>query len=338
MSIPSPSADWRVLFSFDLGQAVQNLGLTWFPDIVLSVHAYAICIMIGILAAALLTHHRLTARGAEPGIVLDVALWSVLLGIVGARIYHVLTHPDDYFFEGADPWAVIRIWDGGIAIFGALIGGAIGTWIGCRLVGLRFWSFADALAPGLLLAQAFGRLGNWFNQELYGLPTDLPWGLEIDSPNPALPIGLPEGTLFHPTFLYEIVWNVAGVIVILAADRHFRLQWGRALGLYLVWYGVGRSVFESIRIDPSEIILGLRVNVWASIVAVLVGLAIIYLQHRRHPGLEPSVYLPGKEWAQSTGVDSEGTYSDTDDDGSDAAEDTGSAPQQVSATSGAGAK
>ena len=238
-SIPSPPVS-----SFQLGP--------------LTIHYYALCIIAGIIAAVLLTNCRLTRRGAEPWVVIDISLIAVPLAIIGARIYHVLTHPGFYFGEGADIWAVFRIWEGGIAIYGALIGGAIGAWLGCRWTGIRFWTFADALAPGLLLAQAMGRFGNWFNQELFGLPTDLPWGLEIDSDNPAFPPGLAPGTLFHPTFLYEVLWNALGVLVLLWVGHKFRLQWGRLFGLYLIWYSAGRIVWESIRIDPSEIILGLR--------------------------------------------------------------------------------
>ncbi|WP_243694971.1 prolipoprotein diacylglyceryl transferase [Labedella populi] len=261
-----------------------------------TIHFYALWILLGIIVAAALTSRRLTARGAEPGVIFDFLLWTVPLGIIGARIFHVLTHPDDYFFEGAELWKVVAVWEGGIAIFGALLGGAVGAWLASRQTGVRFWTFADALAPGLLLAQAFGRLGNYFNHELFGQPTTLPWGLEIEESNPAWPVGLPAGTLFHPTFLYEILWNLAGVAAILLLDRRFRLQWGRLLGVYLIWYGLGRIVWESIRIDPSEIILGLRVNVWAAILAVAVGVVINVVQRRRHLGLEPSAYRPGREW------------------------------------------
>ena len=219
----------------------------------------------------------------------------------------MLTHPGFYFGAGTDIWAVFRIWEGGIAIYGALIGGAIGAWLGCRWTGIRFWTFADALAPGLLLAQAMGRFGNWFNQELFGLPTDLPWGLEIDSDNAAFPPGLAPGTLFHPTFLYEVIWNVLGVLFLLWVGSKFRLQWGRLFGLYLVWYSAGRIVWESIRIDPSEIILGLRSNVWAAILGVILGLVIFFVQKRRHPGSEPSPYVPGREWTPAGTVQSQDT-------------------------------
>ncbi|WP_169582566.1 MULTISPECIES: prolipoprotein diacylglyceryl transferase [Microbacterium] len=272
-----------------------------------TIYYYALCIIAGIIAAVLLTNHRLTKRGAEPWVVIDIALLAVPLAIIGARIYHVVTHWDFYFGPGANPVSALFIWEGGIAIYGALIGGAIGAWLGCRWTGIRFWTFADALAPGLLLAQAMGRFGNWFNQELYGLPTDLPWGLEIAYPNPAWPVGLPEGTLFHPTFLYEVIWNLLGVVMLLWAGRKFRLQWGRLFGLYLVWYSAGRIVWESIRIDPSEIILGLRTNVWAAIFGVVVGLAIFFVQKRRHPGFEPSPYVPGREWKPEGAVQSQDT-------------------------------
>lgn len=259
------------------------------------IYFYALCIIVGIIAATLLTNARLTRRGAEPWVVIDIALLAVPLAIIGARIFHVLTHPGFYFGEGTDIWAVFRIWEGGIAIYGALMGGAVGAWLGCRWTGIRFWTLADAIAPGLLLAQALGRFGNWFNQELFGQPTDLPWGLEIDSDNAAFPAGLEPGTLFHPTFLYEVIWNLLGVAVLLFVGRRFRLQWGRLFAVYLMWYSAGRIVWESIRIDPSEIYFGIRTNVWAAIAGVLLGLVIFFVQRRRHPGYEPSPYVPGRE-------------------------------------------
>nr|WP_233200987.1 MULTISPECIES: prolipoprotein diacylglyceryl transferase [Cryobacterium] len=294
-SIPSP--EWSF---FDLGP--------------FRIHAYALCILAGIILATVITSRRLTKRGAEPGVVLDIILWAVPLGIVGARIYHVLTHPGDYFFEGADLLRTLYIWEGGNAIFGSLIGGAVGAYIGCRLTGIRFWTFADAVAPALLVAQATGRLGNWFNHELFGLPTTLPWGLEIEASNVAFPVGLPSGTLFHPTFLYEIIWNLLGVAVILYLERKFRLRFGQTLGAYLIWYGLGRSFFESIRIDPSEIYFGIRTNVWAALAAIALGLVIIFVQRHRHPGLESSPYVSGREWiAPDAGVEFEDSDSEPED-------------------------
>lgn len=278
-SIPSPM--WSF---FDLGP--------------LRIHAYALCILVGIVAAAWWTNRRLVARGGENWIVLDVILFAIPIGIVGARIYHVLTHPADYFYPGADLLRTLYIWEGGNAIFGSLLGGAVGAWIGTRFAGLRFWSFADALAPALLIAQAFGRLGNWFNHELFGLPTSLPWGLEIESSNPAFPVGLPAGTLFHPVFLYEMLWNVLGALVLVVIERNLALRWGRAFGVYLIWYGIGRSMFEAIRIDPSGTFLGVRTNIWAAWAAILIGVVIIVWQGRRHPGEETSIYLPERSPAE----------------------------------------
>jgi prolipoprotein diacylglyceryl transferase len=259
------------------------------------IHTYALCILAGIVAAMFIVNHRLTKRGGESGVVIDIVLWAVPLGIIGARFYHVFTHVGDYFYPGANLWNVFAIWDGGNALYGSLIGGAIGAWIGCRITGIRLWSFADALAPAMLVAQAIGRVGNYVNHELFGLPTTLPWGLEIESTNPKFPQGLADGTLFHPLFLYEIVWNLVGVAVLLLLDRRFTLRWGKLFALYLVWYGLGRSWLESIRIDPSsDGFLGIPANVWASFAAILLGVVLFVVQSRRHPGLEPSVYRPGR--------------------------------------------
>jgi prolipoprotein diacylglyceryl transferase len=258
-------------------------------------HFYALFILAGIILALVLTESRLRARGAEQGLALDISLWAIPFGILGGRFFHVITHPNDYFFAGADLLAVFRIWEGGLAIYGALMFGALGAYIGARQADIKFLSYLDAVAPGVLLAQAIGRWGNYFNNELFGLPTDLPWGLEISSSNPAYPAGLPDGVLFHPTFLYESIWSLLGVAILLSADKRFNLRWGKMLGLYLVYYSIGRIWVEAIRIDPSEVLLGLRINIWSAIIGIVVGLAILLLQSRRHPGLESSVYRAGKE-------------------------------------------
>lgn len=276
--IPSPPPEWA---SFSIGPV--------------TIHTYAICILVGMIAAIIWTNHRLTKRGAEEWIILDAAIVAVPLGLLGARLYHVFTHPADYFYDRADPWRIFYIWEGGNAIIGALIGGAIGLAIACRLAGLRFLSVTDAIVPGLLLAQAVGRTGNWFNHELFGAPTDLPWGLEIEATNPAFPAGLEPGTLFHPTFLYEMLWNLLGVAVILLFERMFRMRWGRATALYLIWYGLGRMVIESIRVDYSEIVLGMRSNVLGALILVLIGVLLWLVQSKRHPELELSVYRDGHD-------------------------------------------
>ena len=289
----------------------------------LRIHFYAMFILAGIILALILTESRLRARGAESGIALDISLWAIPLGILGGRFFHVVTHPNDYFFPGADLLAVFRIWEGGLAIYGALIFGALGAAIGARAAGIKFTSYLDAVAPGVLLAQAVGRWGNYFNNELFGTPTDLPWGLEISSNNPAYPAGLPEGVLFHPTFLYESIWSLAGVALLLAADKKFNLRWGKMMGLYLVYYSIGRVWIEAIRIDPSEIFLGLRVNIWSAIAGIALGLAIILIQSKRHPGLEDSVYKPGRGPAVSTPVVEQVPQAEVQDRETDASNDEG---------------
>ncbi|TCJ21764.1 prolipoprotein diacylglyceryl transferase [Microbacterium sp. PI-1] len=279
MSIPSPDPNWA---QFAIGP--------------LTIHTYALCIITGMIVAVILTQRRLARRGAEPGVVIDIALWAVPLGIIGARFYHVFTHVGDYFYPGANPADIFAIWDGGNALYGSLIGGALGAWIGCRRAGIRLWSFADALAPGLLIAQAIGRIGNYFNHELFGLPTTLPWGLEIESTNAKFPEGLADGTLFHPLFLYEILWNLAGVAIILLLERRIALRWGRTFALYLIWYGLGRSWLEAIRIDPtSDGFWGIPANVWASFVAVALGMALFVIQSIRHREPETSIYRSARE-------------------------------------------
>ena len=270
--------------------SIPSPQVSYFPVGPFKIHFYALCILTGIIVAIWLSDRRLVTRGAKSGLALDVALWTVPIAVVAARFFHVITHSSDYFYPGADLTAVFRIWEGGIAIYGGLIGGAVGAWLATRHYGLKFWSYADAVAPGILLAQAIGRWGNYFNQELFGKPTTLPWGLEINPDNPAYPAGLPAGTLFHPTFLYESIWSLLGVALLLALDKRFELRWGVMFGAYLAYYSVGRLITENLRIDPSDIIFGLRTNVWSAIGGIVIGLAIVYWQRRQHPGPETSVY------------------------------------------------
>jgi len=278
LSIPSPPPSWA---QFHLGP--------------LTIHTYALCILVGILAAVLITSRRLTARGAQRGLVLDALVWIIPLGIIGARFYHVFTHGGDYFYPGANLWNVFAIWDGGNALYGAMIGGAVGILIECRRKGLRFLSFADALAPGMLVAQSLGRFGNYFNHELFGLPTTLPWGLQILPTDTMFPKNLPAGTLFHPLFLYEIIWNLVGVAIILVLERRFQLRWGRTIALYFIWYGLGRSWLEAIRIDPtSDQLFGIPANIWASFGAIAIGIVLFVVQTRRHPEPELSPYRDGR--------------------------------------------
>jgi prolipoprotein diacylglyceryl transferase len=252
----------------------------------LPIRAYALCIVAGIVAAVLITEKRWVARGGAPGDVLDIAVWAVPFGIIGGRIYHVITSPRPYFGEGGDPMRAFAIWEGGLGIWGAIACGGVGAWIACRRRGIPLPAFADALAPGLLVAQAIGRLGNWFNNELYGSATDLPWGLKIyqwDGGRAVLGAdGAPVllGT-FHPTFLYEMLWNLAAAALVVWADRRFRLSHGRAFALYVASYCAGRLWIELLRTDPAETFFGVRLNVFTSIVVGLLAVAYLVWQRGR---------------------------------------------------------
>ena len=290
-SIPSPDVS-----SFELGP--------------IRVHFYALFILIGIALAIWIGSRRFKQRGGQAGMILDIALWAVPFGIVGGRIFHVLTHWDFYFYPGADLTKVFAVWEGGLAIFGALLVGSVGAFIGARTAGIKFLAFADAIAPGVLVAQAVGRIGNYFNNELFGLPTTLPWGLEISTSNPAYPAGLPAGVLFHPTFLYELIWNLMGFAVLIWLDRKLKLRWGQMFAAYLITYSIGRAFIESIRIDPSEVFFGLRTNVWSAIFGIAIGLALFVWSRRKNKQEETSVYLPGREPKEPDVIDSEGTKAD----------------------------
>ncbi len=223
----------------------------------------------------LLTEKRWVARGGASGDVLDIAVWAVPFGIVGGRLYHVISSPRAYFGEGGSPIRAFAIWEGGLGIWGAIALGGVGAWIACRRRGIPLPAFADALAPGLLVAQAIGRLGNWFNNELYGGPTDLPWRLKIYEWDGGQAVrGLDNQPIvlgyFHPTFLYELLWNLAAAAFVIWADRRFRLGHGRAFALYVVSYCVGRLWVELLRTDPAEHFFGVRLNVFT---AIIVGLA-----------------------------------------------------------------
>jgi phosphatidylglycerol---prolipoprotein diacylglyceryl transferase len=243
----------------------------------LPVRAYALCIIAGIVACCWIGERRWVARGGAPGDVLDVAVWAVPFGIVGGRLYHVITTPEPYFGSGGEPLRAFAIWEGGLGIWGAIALGGVGAWIGCRRRKIPLPAFADAAAPGILVAQAIGRLGNYFNQELYGKPTTLPWALEIDRAH-RVP-GYLDVATYHPTFLYELLWNLLAAGLVIWADRRFRLGHGRAFAVYVALYCLGRGWIELLRIDTAEHFFGLRLNVFT---AIIVGvLAVIYLFAQR---------------------------------------------------------
>jgi prolipoprotein diacylglyceryl transferase len=247
------------------------------------IRAYALCIVVGIVAAWWIGTRRYQQRGGRPDAVMDITLWAVPFGILGARIYHVITSPDAYFGTGGDPIRALYIWEGGMGIWGGIALGALGAWFGARRAGVLLPPIADALAPAILVAQGIGRLGNWFNQELFGGPTSLPWGLRV-SPEVTHQAGYPDGTLFHPTFLYEALWNVAGAAFLVAVDRRWRLGHGRVFALYMVVYALGRGFIETVRIDTAHHFLGLRLNVWTSIAVGLAGAVAFAVSAVRHPG------------------------------------------------------
>lgn len=241
-----------------------------------ALHAYGVMLLLGILAATWLTGVRWTRRGGDWDLVYRVAMWGVLGGVVGARLYHVVTSWSTVNGEWWEPFAV---WNGGLGIWGGIAGGVLaGAWVIHR-AGESVYRFMDAVAPGLLLAQAIGRWGNWFNQELFGEPTSLPWGLEIDPAN--RPEGFVESATFHPTFLYESLWNLAGVALLLLLDRRVRIKPPGLFALYVAWYTFGRTFEELLRIDPSHEFLGQRLNFWVSAVMFVLALAAFVWAQRR---------------------------------------------------------
>jgi prolipoprotein diacylglyceryl transferase len=274
-AIPSPEVS-----SFSLGP--------------LPLHIYAFCILAGIAVAALWANRRWTRRGGRSDDLFDIVFAAIILGIVGARVYHVVSSPDAYFGPGGNPWQAFNIRNGGLGIWGAIAGGAVGAWFVARRKRIPLADVADVLAPTLLVAQAIGRLGNWFNQELYGRPTDLPWGLEITCRmNGGTIPGCTPGT-YHPTFLYEMVWNLAGAALLVWLERRFRLGGGRTFWTYVLLYVSGRLWIEMLRIDEAEMVLGLRINVWVSI-GVLVLAVIMLVTLTRAGGTLRRITYDGRE-------------------------------------------
>ena len=260
LSIPSPS------------EGVWHLGP--FP-----LRAYALCIIAGIVAAVWLAEKRWVRRGGKPGTIQDIALWAVPFGIIGGRLYHVVTDPELYFGAGRRPIEALYIWQGGLGIWGAIALGALGAWFGARRAGIRFGEIAGVLAPAIPLAQAIGRWGNWWNQELFGRPTDLPWGLQI-SPEKR-PDGYENVATFHPTFLYESLWDLGVVGLVLWIEARFKITGGRLFAVYVMGYTAGRGWIEYLRIDPVNHILGLRLNVWTSVIVFTAAAAYFVLATRR---------------------------------------------------------
>jgi prolipoprotein diacylglyceryl transferase len=258
------------------------------------IRAYALCILAGIFVAVYITDRRWQARGGGKGQIGDVALWAVPAGIVGARVYHVLTDWPTYFgSDGQGFVAALKIYEGGLGIWGGVAGGALGAWYACTRYGLLLPPLGDALAPGLAVAQAIGRWGNWFNQELFGEPTTVPWALRID---PAYrPAGYEQFETFHPTFLYESLWCLGVAAVVVWLDRRLRMGHGRVFATYVALYCLGRLWWELLRIDEATLVLGVRINVFTSVVVGLGAVVYILVSRRFAPGRETTVYRAGRE-------------------------------------------
>ena len=243
--------------------------------------AYALAIITGVVLAVVIGERRWVARGGTRGVVTDIATIAVPFGIVGARVYHVVTSPQAYL---EDPVSALYVWQGGLGIPGGIAGGFLAGWVVAKRRGIARGAFADAIAPGVAVAQAVGRLGNWFNHELFGRPTTLPWGLEIDPDNPD---AVPGAEAYHPTFLYELLWNLGVAGIVVWADRRWRLGGGRAFALYLALYAVGRFWIEGLRIDDANSFAGLRLNEWVMAVVLLGSVTFLWL--RRGAGREDHV-------------------------------------------------
>jgi len=266
------------------------------------IRAYALFIIVGIVAALIIGDRRWEARGGERGVIYDIALWAVPFGLLGGRLYHVITDWQKYFGDGGAGFlGALRIWDGGLGIWGAVALGGVGAWIACRNRGIPLPAFGDAIAPGIILAQAIGRLGNYFNQELYGRPTTVPWGLEIyyregatGVVSPDLANGVSTGQLYevvHPTFLYELLWNVLIFVLLIWVDRRFKIGHGRLFALYVAGYCAGRFWIELLRSDQATLIADIRVNSFTS-TFVFIG-AVVYIMVAPR-GREDPATLKGK--------------------------------------------
>ena len=266
-----------------------------------TLHFYALCILLGVIAAILIGRARYRDIGGNPDEITDIAVFAIPAGVIGGRLYHVVTSPQRYFGKGGHPLDAIKIWDGGMGIWGAI---ALGTLVAyfvfrSKARSASFAHFADALAPGLLVAQGIGRIGNWFNGELFGRPTDLPWGLEI--PQQLRPLGFEKFSTFHPTFLYEALWCFLCAAVLIYLTPRFKARPGNIFYAYIALYCLGRSGTEYLRIDAAAHIFGLRLNQWVSL-GGLISAVFTLLRSRALERLEGNE----SEGNESEGNESEG--------------------------------
>ncbi len=278
LSIPSPATGVWEVFGFPI-------------------RAYALCIIAGIVVGGIIASRRWRARGGNPDTLELIIAVAIPCGIVGARIYHVITDYQLYFGPGRNPVDALKIWNGGLGIWGAVAGGVLGGYLVARRKQVRFPALLDAVAPGIVVAQAIGRLGNWFNQELFGRPTTLPWGLQIDPSH--RPVSYLQDATFHPTFLYELVWNLGVAGVLVWADRRWRLGHGKVFALYVVLYTAGRFWIEALRIDTVNEIGGFRLNNYTSLIVFVLALGWLLWLVRHRPGRESVVEGPETDAAET---------------------------------------
>jgi prolipoprotein diacylglyceryl transferase len=291
LSIPSPSAN------------IWHIGP--FP-----LRAYALCIIAGIIVALIIATRRWQARGGTADSMELMVVVGVPFGIVGARLYHVITDYQLYFGPGRQPLNALKIWEGGLGVWGAIAFGVLGGYLVARRRRIAFPAVLDAIAPAILVAQAIGRLGNWFNQELFGRPTTLPWALQI-APQ-YRPVGYEQYATFHPTFLYEMLWCLAAAALLVWLDRRFWLGHGKVFALYVLLYTGGRFWIETLRIDTVNEISGFRLNNYTALLGFIIALVWLIWLIRNRPGREEIVEGIGLS-VESVALDNASETSSTDD-------------------------
>jgi prolipoprotein diacylglyceryl transferase len=291
LSIPSPGTNIWYIGAFPL-------------------RAYALCIIAGIIVALIIATRRWQARGGTADSMELMVVVGVPFGIVGARLYHVITDYQLYFGPGRQPLNALKIWQGGLGVWGAIAFGVLGGYLVARRRRIAFPAVLDTIAPAILVAQAIGRLGNWFNQELFGRPTMLPWALQI-APQ-YRPVGYEQYATFHPTFLYEMLWCLAAAVLLVWLDRRFRLGHGKVFAIYVLLYTSGRFWIETLRIDTVNEIGGFRLNNYTSLIGFIVALVWLIWLIRNRPGREEIVEGIGLS-VESVALDSASETSSTDD-------------------------
>ncbi|MBX3314435.1 MAG: prolipoprotein diacylglyceryl transferase [Actinobacteria bacterium] len=281
-------------------------------------HLYGLCIALGVLAAVTLSAKRWEDRGGDPDDIYSIAIWAVPAGVIGARIYHVAT---DWKTYQHDWLGAFKITQGGLGIPGGIFFGVLAGYAVVKIRKLPVLPLLDVVAPALPLAQAIGRFGNYFNQEVFGRPTSLPWGLEIE-PQYRPPRYVDEPT-FHPTFLYEGLWNVALCLLLIRLDRKRKVPPGQLFTLYVLGYAIGRLWVESLRSDPASLILGIRINIWMSVIVGLIAFVVLMVNLRRTPvaDLPPSAWLAPEAEAETADDESAFAEETVDEDGSGQTDD-----------------